>query len=90
MIKKLDIIHYSSICTILPTLFVFKLSLGVLNNTLLIIPLSYSIILLPKDLQNYFQNMKIFFSKYFLFFYLLWQHEDGAQDVKLNQIYILY
>lgn len=68
MIKKLDIIHYSSICTILPTLFFFKLSLGVLNNTLLIIPLSYSIILLPKDLQNYFQNMKRYFFRNIFYF----------------------
>lgn len=68
MINKLDIIHYSSICTILPTLFFFKLSLGVLNNTFFIVPFSYSIILLPKDLQNYLQNMKRYFFQNIFYF----------------------
>lgn len=68
MINKLDIIHYSSICTILPALFFFKLSLGVLNNTFFIVPFSYSIILLPKDLQNYLQNMKRYFFRNIFYF----------------------
>lgn len=68
MIKKLNIIHYSSICTILSTLFFFKLSLGVLNNTFFIVPFSYSIILLPKVLQNYLQNMKRYFFRNIFYF----------------------
>lgn len=68
MIKKLDTIRYSSICTILPTLFFFKLSLGVLNNNFFIVSFSYSIILLPKNVENYLQNVKRYFFRNIFYF----------------------
>lgn len=68
MIKKLDTVHYSSIYTILPTLFFFKLSLGVLNNNFFIVSFSYSIILLPKNVENYLQNVKRYFFRNIFYF----------------------
>lgn len=68
MIKKLDTIRYSSICIILSTLFFFKLSLGVLNNNFCIVSFSYSIILLPKNVENYLQNVKRYFFRNIFYF----------------------